>query len=75
MTPTSKLRFVERNIRVSKDDGSGVVVKKLRILQQWWEPSCQPGCSEPINYGTTQEYWIKNDEGAGEWRDVPLETE
>lgn len=34
MTPTNKLRFVERVIAVPATDGEGIAV---RILQQWWE--------------------------------------
>ena len=32
MTPTPKLRFVER------DDETSWTPKTVRILQQWWEP-------------------------------------
>lgn len=32
MTPTAKLRFVER------DDETSWTPKTVRILQQWWEP-------------------------------------
>ncbi len=35
MTPTPKLRFVERVIAVSAYDGEG---RKVRVLQQWWAP-------------------------------------
>ena len=34
MTPTPKLRFVERVIAVPATDGEG---RTVRILQQWWE--------------------------------------
>mgnify|MGYP000561808825 CR=1 FL=1 len=34
MTPTPKLRFVERVIAVPATDGVG---RTVRILQQWWE--------------------------------------
>ncbi len=34
MTPTPKLRFVERVIAVPATDGMG---RTIRILQQWWE--------------------------------------
>ena len=37
MTPTNKLRFVERFHQTGMD-GSGVATGvKVRILQQWWE--------------------------------------
>jgi len=38
MTPTSKLRFVEREMYISQPQTPNVAEKKLvRILQQWWE--------------------------------------
>lgn len=71
MTPTPKLRFVER-----KDFTEDLAnPRTLRILQQWWEPTCQYGCIEAIDYKLPTERYIKNVEGAGEWRDVPLEEE
>jgi len=57
MTPTPKLRFVTRETPYEKD---GWI--KVKILQQWWEPS--------INVG-----WADIPTGNGEWRDVPLEEE
>ena len=60
MTPTPKLRFVERiNPMYTQPDGS-VIGNKIRILQQWWEGS---------------EFDFITGQNAGEWRDVPLETE
>lgn len=35
MTPTNKLRFVERVVP-APEHGEGIG-KKVRILQQWWE--------------------------------------
>lgn len=61
MTPTNKLRFVERVVPVRDDFG-----KTIRVLQQWWTatPTMNIGFGEmPI--GKEQ----------GEWRDVPLEEE
>jgi hypothetical protein len=64
MTPTPKLRFVEReagfeqyDVKVTERHGTEVCYrpKKVRILQQWWEHGI-PGWNAP-----------------GEWRDVPLE--
>ena len=64
MTPTSKLRFVERvegveqyDVKVTERHGTEVCYrpKKTRILQQWWEHT----------------EW----NAEGEWRDVPLEQE
>ncbi len=39
MTPTTRLRFVEREITVPLRDGGGMFAeyKKVRILQQWFE--------------------------------------
>ena len=59
MSPTNKLRFVERVVPVTDDFG-----KTVRVLQQWWTatPTMNIGFGEmPI--GKEQ----------GEWRDVPLE--
>ena len=72
MTPTPKLRFVERSQPVYPGANTGRVV---RVLQQWWEPTCQYGCEEVIDYKLPTERYIKNVEGAGEWRDVPVEKE
>lgn len=59
MTPTMKLRFVERKITESFDSGEPnfAVIRITKILQQWWEvPDVDiPDC--------------------GEWRDVPVEDE
>jgi hypothetical protein len=64
MTPTPKLRFVERmdgfeqyDVKVTERHGTEVCYrpKKFRILQQWWEHT----------------EW----NAPGEWRDVPLEKE
>ena len=35
MTPTNKLRFVEREIETNRYD-KYVVTVKVKILQQWW---------------------------------------
>jgi len=59
MTPTPKLRFVERVIAVSAYDGEG---RKVRVLQQWWAPEDATGNEIRL-------------ELRGEWRDVPLEKE
>lgn len=71
MQPTMKLRYVGRWHCEHYDSESAYV----KVLQQWWEPSCQYGCSEAIDYGTSEERWIENINGAGEWRDVPMEDE
>jgi hypothetical protein len=59
MTPTAKLRFVERVVP-APEYGEGIG-KTVRILQQWWEDSSGDLASGVTLYG--------------EWRDVPLETE
>lgn len=63
MTPTAKLRFVERKIYVNKpafnaygNEGTVSEMVKKIILQQWWaDTDFNPS--------------------AGEWRDVLLEKE
>lgn len=69
MTPTPKLRFVERKVYVNKparnvygDEGTVSELVKKTILQQWWEP--ERNIIDMVA-GKTQ----------GEWRDVPLEKE
>jgi hypothetical protein len=49
MTPTPKLRFVERVIAVPATDGEG---RTVRILQQWWEADITD-----IVAGKTQGEW------------------
>jgi hypothetical protein len=67
MTPTPKLRFVEReagfeqyDVKVTERHGTEVCYrqKKIRILQQWWQVAS-------TGQITTN----------GEWRDVLLENE
>ena len=72
MTPTNRLRFVERMVSEpveSFPDGSVFRSVKRRILQQWWErPSMgtlSMGFGDPIPIGEVH----------GEWRDVPIEQE
>ena len=69
MTPTAKLRFVERvegfeqyDVKVTERHGTEVCYRpnKTRILQQWWEDR------------STDVYYP---DGNGLWRDVPLEQE
>jgi hypothetical protein len=68
MTPTPKLRFVEREIFVPFEDYKDVVQTKTgRILQQWWQTN------NTINLGFGGD--IPIGETKGEWRDVPLEKE
>jgi hypothetical protein len=62
MTPTPKLRFVERQI----DEMSAFFqTKTIRVLQQWWvEPPIM------VNLDTGEMTGSH-----GEWRDVPCERE
>ena len=63
MTPTTKLRFVEREIETHRysDYGDYAATAKVRILQQWWEDQ------------STDVHWVNGN--PGKWRDVPLEVE
>ena len=64
MTPTPKLRFVERIIQLQIEPMTNTTMgKKVRILQQWWEP--ERNIIDAVAEKKTQ----------GEWRDVPLEEE
>ena len=58
MTPTAKLRFIERIVR-SPEYYEGVS-KRVRILQQWWEDE-------------NRLFDLITGNIVGEWRDVPLE--
>lgn len=64
MTPTNKLRFVQRDMAIpiqSYPDGTKVSeIKPVRILQQYWVPAGGDKTSDHYK---------------GEWRDVPLEEE
>lgn len=60
MTPTPRLRFVER-LKITRIDNAGNSTgMEIRILQQWWTVT-----------GTEPEF----QDHFGEWRDVPLEKE
>jgi hypothetical protein len=59
MTPTARLRFVERVVP-APEHGEGIG-KKVRILQQWWEDR------------NSDIHWINGN--PGEWRDIALEEE
>ena len=60
MTPTNKLRFVERT-ESRREPNSGSYWVKVRVLQQWWD----------AEDGDHEDYV----RAGGEWRDVPLEGE
>ena len=66
MTPTSKLRFVERD-SYSRNGEHFVEPHKVRILQQWWQTHAT-GATSTNGKDWTTTY-------AGEWRDVPVEKE
>ena len=64
MTPTPKLRFVERPINIcTSPDGTVSHGTMVRILQQWWEP--ERNIIDAVAEKKMQ----------GEWRDIPLEKE
>ena len=65
MTPTTKLRFLERKVAMHpfyRDMSTGgTAYETYHVLQQWWEDK------EWLNQSTQQ--------FNGEWRDVPVEKE
>ena len=61
MTPTPRLRFVEREVRIYICEGIARC-EQHKFLQQWWEDE-----DRLFNVVTNT---IK-----GEWRDVPVEKE
>ena len=68
MTPTPKLRFVERGVLVPYEGPKNITqTKTVRILQQWWQTN------NTINLGFGGD--IPIGEIKGEWRDVPIEKE
>ena len=62
MTPTNKLRFVERDC-YSRNGEHFLHPFKQRVLQQWWSIGMPAIAEDPSRAGE------------GEWRDVPLENE
>jgi hypothetical protein len=61
MTPTNKLRFVQREEVFSSEYSTHTLSRTVRILQQWWESSVH------------DVHWVNG--APGEWRDVPVEKE
>lgn len=61
MTPTTKLRFVEREI-VPTGKRNLIGYKTVQILQQWW-------ASDPIDRQAIEH------EYNGEWRNVPMKEQ
>ena len=77
MTPTPKLRFVERKVYVSKpaytheNEGTFSELVKKTILQQWWEV----GNMVLAIHVTDKDGNTLPSPNRGEWRDVLLEKE
>jgi hypothetical protein len=69
MTPTPKLRFIERVVP-APEHGEGIG-KRVRILQQWWEV----GNIKLAIHVTDKDGNTLPSPNRGEWRDIPLETE
>jgi hypothetical protein len=72
MTPTPKLRFVERVVQFPVELMSDITMgRRVRVLQQWWE-----------DRNIVLAVHVEDKDGnplpppmRGEWRDVPLEEE
>jgi hypothetical protein len=64
MTPTAKLRFVER------EQATGQMITHRKILQQWWENR-----NMRLAVKAFDEYGTPIARYQGEWRDIPTETE
>jgi hypothetical protein len=80
MTPTPKLRFIERadgfeqhDVKVTDRHGIEVCYrpKKIRTLQQWWEDK---NIVLAVHI-TDKDGNTLPSPNRGEWRDVPLEEE
>jgi hypothetical protein len=70
MTPTPRLRFVERD-SYSRNGEHFREPHKVRILQQWWEV----GNIKLAIHVTDKDGNTLPSPNRGEWRDVPLEKE
>ena len=72
MTPTPKLRFVERIIQFQIEPMTNTTMgKTVRILQQWWEV----GNMVLAIHVTDKDGNTLPSPNRGEWRDVPMEKE
>ena len=72
MTPTPKLRFVERPFNIcTSPDGTVSYGTVVRILQQWWEV----GNMVLAIHVTDKDGNTLPSPNCGEWRDVPMEKE
>jgi hypothetical protein len=65
MTPTSRLRFVERGVPAPEHGEN--VYKTVRILQQWWDDDSW----KHVNRFDADGKPIST----GKWIDIPLEKE
>jgi hypothetical protein len=65
MTPTNKLRFVERENKI------GSMIATYKILQQWWEDR---NITLSIHIKDKDGNPLPSP-NRGEWRDVPVEAE
>jgi hypothetical protein len=70
MTPTPKLRFVERHIPLYAET-TAPIATRIRILQQWWEDK---NIMLAVHI-TDKDGNILPSPNRGEWRDVPVEVE
>ena len=59
MTPTPKLRFVERLIPASAEHGEG---RKVSVLQQWWENKVYKGDNWFIEGGEWRDVPVEKEE-------------
>lgn len=59
MTPTNKLRFVEREDKQRVDDGV-CIVRKIRVLQQWWAKT--PHGAYPPDVGEWRDVPLEKEE-------------
>jgi hypothetical protein len=72
MTPTPKLRFIQRDgpfmgFHKGSDGSETTMHQKIRILQQWWDDDSW----KHVNRFDADGKHVST----GEWRDVPLEAE
>ena len=63
MTPTTKLRFVERTVTLRMITDTTLETQRMKILQQWWE-------AETGDWITATEFRLH-----GEWRDIEVVEE
>lgn len=71
MTPTTKLRFVERTVTLRMITDTTLETQRMKILQQWWEGF---GSDTAINYAHPDAHKLSKNP-PGEWRDVEVVEE